>query len=244
MSPMAETDDVLRVLHDQLLANKPAAGTHDAASCAFCTPSQPSPGGAVVTAPNLTQADLDAAVEAAVASLRKEVTELRASQEAEAIAASTAAAVATATEPLAAQVTQLQTDLDAAKLEAVAEKARADTSEAAQAEAVRAGEVAARRDERLKAVAAAAPGFDEAYLAANADRWAEMADDEFATRIEDYAAATKAIPTTGNGPLPTATALTAAASDAGVPRGARTGSSALRELSVLQRTQGFDARRI
>lgn len=201
-----------------------------------------------MTTPNTdeAQAAIAAAVEAAAAPLRAELATLRASQEAAAIEERIAAAVSEATEPLATQVATLQADLDAATLAVAAEKTRADAAEAATAEAARLAEVASRRDERLAAVKAAAPGFDEAYLAANTDRWAGMDDAEFASRIEEYEAASvgASAPTArNNGPLPTTTALTAAVIDRGAVRTGTGPSSALKELSALQR-QGFDARRI
>ncbi len=189
-----------------------------------------------------TKAEIAAAVEAASAPLRAELATLRASQEAAAIEERISAAVSEATEPLSVQVATLQAELDAATLAAAAEKERADAAEAAKAETARLAEVASRRDERLEAVKAAAPGFGDEYLAKNADRWAAMDDTEFAARIEEYQAASAGGPGTSNGPLPTATALTAAVVDRGIGNGTKP-SSALRELSALQR-QGFDARRI
>lgn len=191
-----------------------------------------------------TKAAIAAAVEAATAGLREELATFRASQEAAAVDERIATAVSEATEPLTTQVAALQADLDAATLAAAAEKTRADAAESATTEAARLVEVASRRDGRLAEVAAAAPGFDKAYLEANAERWAGMDEAEFASRIEEYKAASTGI-TAGarnNGPLPTTTALTAAVIDRGAVR-TGTGPSALKELSALQR-QGFDARRI
>lgn len=190
-----------------------------------------------------TKAQIAAAVEAASAPLRAELAALQASQEAAAIEERITAAVSEATEPLSVQVATLQAELDAATLAAAAEKERADAAEADKAETARLAEVASRRDGRLEAVKAAAPGFDEEYLSKNADRWAAMDDTEFAARIEEYEAASAGASPLSNGPLPTTTALTAAVIDRGAAATGTKPSSALRELSALQR-QGFDARRI
>lgn len=96
-------------------------------------------------------------------------------------------------EALAAQVTELQTKLDAAVAEACAAVADRDAQtaylEGVAAEAAAAAAAAERRDARIEAVKALnvfTGEKGEAHIAASADRWAAMDDDTFESTIADY----------------------------------------------------------
>lgn len=228
----------LKELHDQLVAGQPA-GEHNAATCAQCATQEGVPVGKTYTEDEL-RAQVDVAVSQAVGDLRTQLADLQASQEAAAIEERIRTAVEAATGPLQTQVTELQSQLDAAKLETAAAVTRAETAEAAVAEAARATEVASRRDARLAKVKEAAPGFDQAYLDANAQRWAEMAEEDFAERLVEYAAISGATPS-DDGP-PTTSALQATTGDQGAA-GRQQPKSPRTELAKLRR-QGIDVRTI
>lgn len=231
----------LKELHDQLLIGQPAGG-HDAAACAQCTPNQEVPvGGRTYTEEEL-RAQVDVAVNAAVGDLRTQLDALSASQEAAAIEERIRTAVAEATAPLTAQVTELQNSLDTAVLEAAAATTRAETAETAITAAATAAEVAARSEARLELVKAAAPGFSEEFLAANAERWAAMGDEEFAARIEEYKALSPAAGAPAGGGIPTTSALQATTGDVGAG-GRKPATSAVSGLAALRR-QGVDVRTI
>lgn len=186
------------------------------------------------------RAQVDVAVGQAVGDLRTQLADLQASQEAAAIEDRIRAAVEAAAAPLQAQVTELQSKLDAAVLEAATAVTRAEAAEAAVAEAARATEVASRRDARLALVKDAAPGFDEAYLAENAQRWAEMAEEDFAERLLEYAAISGG--KVDDGGPPSTSALQATTGDSGGP-GRPAPKSAMANLAALRR-QGIDVRTV
>lgn len=188
------------------------------------------------------RAQVDTAVNSAVGTLRTELANLQASQEAAAIEERITTAVEAATAPLTAKVTELQSTLDAAVLETATERARAEALETAAAEATVAAEIASRRDARLALVKAAAPGFKEDYLTANTDRWAAMDEAEFAARLEEYAALSPLkAEGEGNG-IPSTSALQATTGDV-LASGRPEPKSPVSALAALRR-QGVDVRTI
>lgn len=190
-----------------------------------------------------TQEQMDAAIAAAVAkatseataSLQSKLDALEAASKESEVGKAVEAAVAEAITPLQSQVSDLQKQLDDATVaRTAAETAKAEV-EAFWADAVAKAEqeqtVAARKDERIAKIRDAKV-FDDAYIEANADRFAAMSDEDFAARMEEWAAA---VPKTTTF-IPTATALTAARQD-GAP--ANQGSA----LSELKKFRGaFDPR--
>lgn len=235
----------LRALHDQLVEAISEGSGHDVSACAQCTPI-PQEGASVTTTYTEDEVTtrVSRAVDDAVGEMRTQLADLRASQEAAQIEERVATAVEAAAAPLRTQVSELQTQLDAAVLEAAAATARVGELETAAAEAVRLGEIASRRDARLAAVREAAPGFDEAYLTANADRWAGMEDAEFATYIAETRVVYEAAKATAGTPapkgLPTTSALQATTMDKGAGGGAPK-QSAVSALATLRRS-GVDVR--
>lgn len=180
-----------------------------------------------------TEDELRAAVEAAVGGLRTELDGLRASAAEQETAAQTEVRITEAKAPLEAKVVELQTALDAAVLEAANEKARADSFEAEKAAAVEAATLEARKDDRLAKVKEVA-NFPETYLAANADRFVAMSDEDFEARLDEYRnIAAKA---TGTDGIPTTTALTATREGEAPKAG-----SAVRDLFAMRRA-GVDPR--
>ncbi len=226
---MAEAD--LKALHDLLLAGKPEGATHPA-DCPICAIAPgPQEGADLKT---YTEDELRAAVEAAVGELRTDLDTFRASQEAVAVDARITKAVTEATEPLSAKITELQTDLDAAVLATAAEKARADTLETEMMEAAEAAIYAARKDERLAKVADVA-AFPQAYVEANAERFAAMSDEDFEARLDEYRQiASKSFGTEGL-PLKTGLKATTDAGD-GKPTSAVGALFAMRRAGIDPRT--------
>lgn len=188
----------LREIHDELLRQAPAGAAHVAEECPLCgvadstgtgTPvpqtAKETEGGAM--SDTFTEEDVKAEVAKAVAALEAQIADLRSSQAEENLKAEIAKAI----EAKDADIAALQAQLDTAVLEA--EKAKSDHAELvslleqAQADAERAAEIAARKDERLTKVREVA-SFPEEYLTANADRWAAMADEDFTVLCADYSA--------------------------------------------------------
>lgn len=236
-------------LHDRLLANQAAGVEHDAKTCALCLiqgsdRSKRGPdanhGGATVTeAKAITQDDVQAAVDKAVAEATAPLqTELDAFR-ADAGTAEIETQLAEAKAPLETKITELQAELDAKVLEATASAAELDELKTflddAAATAEAAAEVASKVETRKTEVAAVA-SFPEEYVTANAERWAAMDDAGFATYLEDL----KIVAAKSNGArVPTGTALTASREGAGSTNGTvAAGLAAVREL----RENGHDPR--
>jgi multidrug efflux pump subunit AcrA (membrane-fusion protein) len=180
--------------HDQLLENMPEGVSHDTASCIICNPdasvnadatsSNSTEGGDMKT---YTEDELAAAVREAMAPLQAELDTVRASQAEEEIANRIEAAKA----EVAAQVSELQLELDKAELRATeAEKSRDESVAWLEAEATAAEQAAlaeARKSERLDSIKEVA-SFSDEYVAANLDRWVAMDDEAFAAYLEDLKA--------------------------------------------------------
>jgi len=184
----------VRELHDELLAIQPEGTSHDADACEFCTPALPSTaddssgGGDMSDPKTYSQDELDAAiasaVQDAVGPVASELADLRASQE----AAEVDARIAEVRAELSGKIETLEGELEAAQSQATeAAQARDDVVawlEAEKETAEQAALRAQRRDERLAAVKEVASFTDE-ELEARADRWADMADEDFAALVED-----------------------------------------------------------
>ena len=179
----------LRILHNQLLEQKPEGASHDVASCPFCsgttTVELALEGGAVDK--TYTEDELKAAIAEATKELETKVAELSAADEQAKIDAAVSEAVAAKED----RIKELEASLDSAVLETQKAKDEyeaivaflKETEEAAAREA----EVAARREERLAKVAEVA-SFPEEYVAANADRWANLSNEDFEALVADWAA--------------------------------------------------------
>lgn len=138
-----------------------------------------------------TQEEFDAALEAALSPVKAELEALRADADASAVETQ----ITEIREQAQAEVEELQKKLDNAVL---AEQAAKDERDAIvawlESEAQAAAEAAAlaeRREERVGRVKEVA-SFPEDHLAANADRWAAMSDEDFDALLADYEAAAKA----------------------------------------------------
>lgn len=132
-----------------------------------------------------TQTDLDAAVAAAVGPLQQRLTELEAQAQDSEVGRAVAAAVAEKD----TQISDLQSQLDTAVAARTAAEAKMTETETFWAEAIAAHEEAiafeARRNERVSK-AAEIGVFNDDYIAANADRFAAMSDEDFAARLEEW----------------------------------------------------------
>ena len=225
----------LKSLHDQLLLDQPEDASHEADSCEFCIAtaeiaSDQNNGGSV-SDKTYTEAEFTSAI-SEVAGLKAQLAELTAAAEASNIDAKIAEAVAGSE----AKAAELQSQLDAAVLEAEAAKAEhialvtqiAETEAAATA----AAELAARKDERLVQVKEHA-SFPDEYVEANADRFAAMSDEAFEAALADWKAIGVKAPIVDG--IPAVTAMTAARST--------DGSNPLAEVLGL-RAQGVDTRTI
>lgn len=222
--------DTLTKIHDDLLNGIPEGVEHDSADCPICQSNTDTNEGGVSM--EITQADLDAAVEAAVEAatkpLQDQIATLTASEEEVAIQAR----IDEATNPLKEQVTELQAKLDVAVLEATQAKETL-TSTVAYLEDVKGQEealiaLADAKEERLAKIAEVA-SFSEEFIATNGDRWALMAQEDFDTLIESFKQVSTASSTVERPDvkIPEATAMTAA----------RETSSRVNGLDLLRQSQ-------
>jgi DNA repair exonuclease SbcCD ATPase subunit len=182
-------------LHDLLLNEqyKPSEASHDASLCPFCTAevdgadadTTTPPGGGDMSNNTYTEEDLQAAVQAALAPVQAELSEIKTSQE----QAEIDARFAELTEAHEATVAELQAQLDTATAEAEAEAAKHDElvaylQDLASAEAAQ----AALEARRTEVAAAVADIFEEDHVKANLDRWAAMDDEAFQAFVADFSA--------------------------------------------------------
>lgn len=244
----------LKAIHDRLMADKPDEIEHDPAGCVFCIaaldtdPKNQPPGGPDMG--DFTQAQVDELVEAAKAEAKKTTDALQARlDELEAASKDTEVgkAVAEAVAPLQTSISELQSKLDAAE----AAKTTADANladalaflEAEQTAQVEAAAVAERKDARLAEAAelktkGGAPVFDEKYLAENADRFAAMDDEAWASRLDEWKLIASANPAAAPATPPGKTAFQASRQTTDPANG-----SSLHLISEMRR-DGQDPRRI
>lgn len=185
-----------------------------------------------------TEAELKAAVDAAIGPLSTKITEL----EAKHTEAEIETKIAEAVQPVADELAQAKTALDVAEAKVTAaEQALADVDAYLKAEKSAeeaAAEKASRKDARIADVKAVA-SYSEDRIAARADDWAEMADEEFASFIEDLKAAGAKPAEKADDKLPEDTKLAP-----GGEKASREGEgSALSGLLDVRRA-GFDPRRM
>lgn len=179
-----------------------------------------------------TQDDVDAAVAAALAPLKEQLSKM----EAEMAEAGIEARIAEASAELTKQIEDLQAQLDTKVLEA--EEARKSVTDitayldAVAAEAQAAADQASRKEVRLALVREVA-SFPDEYIDANADRWASLEDEAFEALVNDWRAIASKKPEETQ--LPAATAMVASRTEP-----AKTGS-AVAELFALS-VSGTDFR--
>lgn len=238
-----------KVLHDQLLELMPEGAQHDASSCPICqgletaTDNGNPQGGADVSEKTYTEEQVQALVDARVASateeLRTQLDEFKQSQEASEVEARIAAAKSEADE----QVAEIQKKLDEAVLKAEqATKERDEILAWLENEKVnqeREAEVARLRDER-KARVAEVVEFPESYVAERVEQWASLSEEAFESLLADYKAiAEKAGNGSGNGSeLPQVTAMEATRTNEN-----GNGSSPVRDVLGWRRS-GIDPREL
>jgi hypothetical protein len=132
-----------------------------------------------------TQQDLDAAVTAATGPLQQRLAELEAQAQDTEVGRAVAAAVAEKD----TQITDLQTQLDTTTAARTAAEAKLTETDQFWANAIAEHEqavaIAARREERI-GKASELGVFNDDYIAANADRFAAMSDDDFAARLDEW----------------------------------------------------------
>jgi DNA repair exonuclease SbcCD ATPase subunit len=214
-------------LHDLLLAQMPEGATHEA--CSLCTTEQPE--GGTQVGKTYTEDELQTAVAEATAELASELKALKdAAAESE-----LEAAVSAAKAEAAAEIEELKAKLDTAVLAAQAARAEFDQFKADLEEieetARQEVELTARRDERL--AAAKEFGFDDEYLAENADRFVAMGDEEWASRLADWSAVARKTETAAAADrIPSKTALTAAREDTNTNSGMDAIRGAMRGVLV------------
>lgn len=206
----------MKTLHDNLLKDKPEGASHDEASCPLCAYEEGGPMG------EFSQEEVDAAIalaiEEATKPLKDEITKLTASEEEVAIAAR----IEEATQPLVEQIADIQSKLDLAVLEAQTAK-DALTSTLAYLDQINTEKEIAERmqavkTERLAKIAEVAT-FPEDFVAENADRWAAMDDETFATTLESFRLVASKPSTTITRDIPVGTAMTAASQPNGSANG-------------------------
>lgn len=159
-----------------------------------------------------SQADIDAAVAAATGPLQQRLADL----EVQAQESEVGKAVAQAVGEKQTQIADLQTQLDTATAARTTAETKLAETEKYWVDAIAAHEeavvVAARKEQRI-GQATELGVFNADYIAANADRFAAMSDDEFAARIDEWKLiAASASP--GQTP-PATTAMVASRADTG-----------------------------
>lgn len=246
MAQEAQTLEDLKAEHDTLLANKPEGLEHDAIECEFCEAEQATETGTATNSAKggdmstYTEDELQAAIAAAVAPVKEELSSFKASQEAEEVEARIAQAKAEAEEAKA----EVEKQLDTVTLERdEAVKAKTELEEYLATEAKKAeeaAEFAAKRDERVAQVKEVA-SFSDEHIEASADRWTAMADEDFAGLLEDWKVVKASKDDKGgqSTTIPAATAMTATRDGDGA--GAADAASVRREVMGL-RAQGIDTR--
>lgn len=223
------TMDELLKEHDELLSKIPDGVAHDTANCPICNlEGEPSganenddPEGGDMSK-TYTEDEFNAAVAAAIEPLQSELDTIKASKTEQEIEARIAEAVAT----VEAEKAELQKSLDSALVEASESKAAlTDLTAFLEAEVQAAEQAAAydaRKTERLAQVKEVASFTDE-HLEANADRWTNMSDEDFAAQIADWkevanAASKPAGETVTEKKIPAVTAMVASRSEQGTDK--------------------------
>jgi hypothetical protein len=188
---------------------------------------------------SFTQEQLDAAVAAAVAPLKEQISTFEAKASNEEVEAK----IAELKTESDAKIAELQAKLDSAVLEASeAKKTVEDTTaylEAVQSEQDAAAELASKKESRLTLVRDAA-NFPDEYIDANADRWASLDDTAFEALVNDWRAIAKKDESGSSAPatekLLASTAMVASRED----QGSKSAVSSLFELAA----NGADLKRI
>ncbi len=235
----------LKELHDRLLAERPEGDPHDKANCAVCAMHSDNegaagghPGGDMTT---FTQEQLDEAIASATAPLAARVAELEGMSK----VAEIDAAINDARKPLEEELTTTKASLDAKVVEAQTERDRAEGILAwLEGEATSATEAAARAEKQAARVAEAkeAFAFEDEYVAANSERWADISDEEWAATLESWRTIAAKVPATAGADTGSPPAATGLAAGAGrETASARPGMSAIREVMAL-RSEGVDPR--
>jgi hypothetical protein len=209
---MANSDR--KALHDALLAEMPPGATHETCSYCLATTETPEmPEGGTLVDKTYTEDELQAAVSNATASLEADIKNLKDA----ALVSEVSAAVAAAKAEAEAEIEELRANLDNAVLAAQAARSEHDAFVAGLEELVasseREAEMASRRDSRLEE--AKSFGFSDEHLAANAERFVAMSDEEWEGRLADWRAihTPKGEVASVDDQIPTRTALWAARED-------------------------------
>lgn len=220
------TNRELKGLHDQLLEQMPEGAEHDESDCSLCAMEadeshDTTPGGLMPE--SFTQEEVDAAVAAATAALHTRLEELGAQVQETEVGRAIAAAVA----DKETSISELQAQLDAAEAARTAAESQLTETKQFWVDAIATHEqeltFAARRDERITQ-AKEAGVFSEDYVADNADRFAAMADDDFANRLTEWRLiAAKPAEPVAPSKIPATTALSASQVDLTVPRTSQLG---------------------
>lgn len=242
LDPSKNTQMSSKELHDRWLEQKPEGASHPE-DCPFCllAKQEDTTGGAGVSMSDKTHTaeELAAAVALATKELQDQVRDLQAAQSQDEVASKVAEAVAETEAKLA--------DAQAALDIAVAEKAAAD-QKVADVEAYLAAEkaaadeavaVEARKAERIETVKEAASFTDE-YVAQHADRWAQMAQEDFDALVDGIKTVAPKQSAASDDKIPGDTKLSSASEIASQGQGEASGLSTILDL----RRAGIDARRL
>lgn len=198
---MNDSMNALQALHDMLIAKMPEGASHEADDCPVCRGELSDiEGGSVNTY-----------TEEEVLGLQTQITDLEAkvkehaesNREAEMLAKIEEAKTESET-----KISELQSQLDTAVLEAEAAKQERENLlawlEEQKVTAEEAATLVARRDERIAKVREVA-SFPDEHIEKNADRWARLSDEDFEAALEDW----RTVSAKKSEGLPTASALTA-----------------------------------
>lgn len=221
--------------HDAALLLMPEGASHDEETCEICIAKRNTnpidPGGSMS---DITKEQMDAAIAKAVdeatSALKSRITELEAELQETEVGKAVAKAVAEAVTAKDTEISELAEKLSAAETAAEAaaterDAAKADLEAKAKADADRdaAEAKAAVRAERLAKAKEVAP-LDEAYLDSKADSYADLSDEAWAEKLEEW----EKLDVKKSGTPPTATALEGTRSS-----GSGGGKSALDNVSAI-----------
>lgn len=230
---MNDPMNALQALHDMFMAKMPEGASHEADDCPVCKGElADDKGGSVTTYTEEEVQELRTQISGLEAQVREYADSNRESE--------FQTKIDEAKTELETKVAELQSQLDTTVLEAETAKTERENLlawlEEQRISAEEAAAIAARRDERISKVREVA-SFPDEHVEKNADRWAQLSDEDFEAALEDW----RAVSAKKSEGLPTASALTA--SREGDNSNNNESSSVMRDV-MRMRFVGVDPRKL
>lgn len=229
---MNDPMNALQALHDMFMVKMPEGASHEADDCPICKGELADDKGGSVTYTEEEVQELRTQISGLEAQVREHADSNRESE--------VQTKIDEAKAELETKVTELQSQLDTTVLEAENAKQERDSLlawlEEQKISAEEAAASAARRDERIAKVREVA-SFPDEHVEKNADRWAQLSDEDFEAALEDW----RAVSAKKSEGLPTASALTA--SREGDNSNNNESSSVMRDV-MRMRFVGVDPRKL